>query len=329
MPEDIIEELRKRDHQVIETEDMEHGLEANDIVYLTRIQEELFAVAQRTRTEYAGVADLYVKLAQTSDDLGASQADLLKFTEAVGNALTVSGTSAQQAQGALLQLSQGLASGVFRAEEFNSVLEGAPEIIRTVAKNLEGMGGSIGKLRTAVKDGQVTSEAFFRAFLAGSADLAKRAESLPLTFGALVVLGGADMVSVVIRMSLVQLETPDPMRGRVGAVNSVFVGASNQIGEFESGVLGRLARAGARGGGGWRGDHDRRRAVDAMVPGAGAPRPACRGRPAGRGRAPATLRLTRRAGGHAGHVRCSPAAQGAARAARRDEMHGVPPAAAG
>jgi MFS family permease len=61
--------------------------------------------------------------------------------------------------------------------------------------------------------------------------------SLPLTFGALVVLGGADMVSVVIRTSLVQLETPDPMRGRVGAVNSVFVGASNQIGEFESGVL--------------------------------------------------------------------------------------------
>jgi MFS family permease len=61
--------------------------------------------------------------------------------------------------------------------------------------------------------------------------------SLPLSFAALVVLGASDMVSVVIRMSLVQLETPDAMRGRVGAVNSVFVGASNQIGEFESGVL--------------------------------------------------------------------------------------------
>ena len=45
------------------------------------------------------------------------------------------------------------------------------------------------------------------------------------------------MVSVVIRMSIVQLETPDAMRGRVGAVNSVFIGASNQIGEFESGVV--------------------------------------------------------------------------------------------
>ncbi|MEI7446151.1 MAG: MFS transporter [Burkholderiales bacterium] len=61
--------------------------------------------------------------------------------------------------------------------------------------------------------------------------------SMPLSFAALVVLGAADMVSVVIRMSIVQLETPDEMRGRVGAVNSVFIGASNQIGEFESGVV--------------------------------------------------------------------------------------------
>jgi MFS family permease len=53
---------------------------------------------------------------------------------------------------------------------------------------------------------------------------------------ALVVSGAADMISVVIRQSLVQLDTPDEMRGRVSAVNSVFIGASNQLGEFESGV---------------------------------------------------------------------------------------------
>ena len=53
---------------------------------------------------------------------------------------------------------------------------------------------------------------------------------------ALALGGAADMVSVVIRQSLVQLDTPDEMRGRVSAVNSVFIGASNQLGEFESGV---------------------------------------------------------------------------------------------
>lgn len=53
---------------------------------------------------------------------------------------------------------------------------------------------------------------------------------------ALIIMGAADMVSVVIRSSLVQLQTPNEMRGRVGAVNSIFIGASNQLGEFESGV---------------------------------------------------------------------------------------------
>jgi MFS family permease len=57
-----------------------------------------------------------------------------------------------------------------------------------------------------------------------------------LSLIALIVMGAADMVSVVIRSTLVQLQTPNEMRGRVGAVNSIFIGASNQLGEFESGV---------------------------------------------------------------------------------------------
>jgi len=60
--------------------------------------------------------------------------------------------------------------------------------------------------------------------------------SFGLSLVMLAVSGGADMVSVVVRQTLVQLETPDAMRGRVGAVNSVFIGASNQLGEFESGA---------------------------------------------------------------------------------------------
>lgn len=61
-----------------------------------------------------------------------------------------------------------------------------------------------------------------------------------LSMVALAITGGADMVSVVVRQTLVQLETPDEMRGRVSAVNSVFIGASNQLGEFESGATAAL-----------------------------------------------------------------------------------------
>jgi MFS family permease len=64
--------------------------------------------------------------------------------------------------------------------------------------------------------------------------------SLPLSMAALAVVGAADVVSVVIRFSLVQLQTPDEMRGRVSALNSLFVGTSNQLGDFESGVVAAL-----------------------------------------------------------------------------------------
>src|SRR5262249_32257322 len=76
---------------------------------------------------------------------------------------------------------------------------------------------------------------------------------LPLSVFALAVLGGADMVSVFPRQSLVQIATPDRMRGRVSAVSTLFIAASNELGEFESGVVARFlgpVGAGAVGGAG-------------------------------------------------------------------------------
>lgn len=64
--------------------------------------------------------------------------------------------------------------------------------------------------------------------------------NLWLSLACLFVLGAADMISVYIRQTLVQIETPDPMRGRVAAVNTVFIGASNELGEFESGTVAAL-----------------------------------------------------------------------------------------
>ena len=64
--------------------------------------------------------------------------------------------------------------------------------------------------------------------------------SFPLSLAALTLLGASDMVSVVIRATLIQIDTPDALRGRVSAVNAVFIGTSNQLGDFESGVLAAL-----------------------------------------------------------------------------------------
>ena len=65
-------------------------------------------------------------------------------------------------------------------------------------------------------------------------------KSFVLSLGALATLGGADMVSVYVRQTLIQIVTPDAMRGRVASVSFLFIGASNELGEFESGVTARL-----------------------------------------------------------------------------------------
>ena len=59
---------------------------------------------------------------------------------------------------------------------------------------------------------------------------------MALSMAALILLGACDMVSVIVRHTMVQLATPDDMRGRVSAVNMMFIGASNEVGQFESGI---------------------------------------------------------------------------------------------
>jgi MFS family permease len=78
---------------------------------------------------------------------------------------------------------------------------------------------------------------FAAVILFGAATIAfALSRNVWLSMAILSVLGAADVTSVVVRSSLVQMETPDEMRGRVSAVNSLFIGTSNQLGEFESGV---------------------------------------------------------------------------------------------
>ncbi len=89
--------------------------------------------------------------------------------------------------------------------------------------------------------GRVGRTMFASVFVFGVATIVfGLSSSFTLSMLSLAVLGAADIVSVVIRSSLVQIETPDEMRGRVSAVNSMFIGTSNQLGEFESGVTAAL-----------------------------------------------------------------------------------------
>lgn len=150
------------------------GLEGDK---LRSVYDQLFASSQRQGTSIEATTTLYSRLAGAQKDLKATQGELLRFTEGVGVALRVAGTDATTASGALLQLGQAMGGGKIQAEEYNSIIDGARPILQAVANGLVEAGGSVSKLTTLVKDGQVSSQAFFRAFLAGLPSIERQAES--------------------------------------------------------------------------------------------------------------------------------------------------------
>lgn len=132
-----------------------------------KILDELYSSAQRNAAPLGAMADLFGKAAQASDNLGASNADLIRFSDGVATALRVAGTSAGAASGGLTQLGQLLGSSRVQAEEFNSVNESMRPVLIAVANGLDKAGGSVSKLKQLVNDGEVSGRAFFEAFLRG------------------------------------------------------------------------------------------------------------------------------------------------------------------
>lgn len=139
---------------------------------LTSAQTKLFEIAQRTAQPIEATTQLFSRASIAAKELGASQAELFKLTEITGNALRLQGSGAAEASGALRQLSQSFSSGIVRAEEFNSILEGAFPLAQAAARGIDEAGGSVGKLRQLVVAGKVTSQDFFEAILKGGESIA-------------------------------------------------------------------------------------------------------------------------------------------------------------
>lgn len=150
---------------------------------MAEVEDRLFAAANRNGAEIEAVATLYSRASIAAAELGTNQDDLLRFIDGTTAALRVQGGSAASASGALLQLSQALGSGVVRAEEFNSILEGAFPIAQAAARGIDGMGGSVAKLRQAIVDGDITSKVFFEGLLKGFTATEAQAAGMSLTVG--------------------------------------------------------------------------------------------------------------------------------------------------
>ncbi|MBL8578888.1 MAG: tape measure protein [Mesorhizobium sp.] len=137
--------------------------------------------AMKNAVPLEDMVTLYSRASMAANNLGASQEDLRKFSENVALSLRVSGKSAQESSGALLQLSQVLGGSVVQAQEYNSLIDGAYPLLQAVASGLKEAGGDVGKLTQLVKAGKVPTKAFFDAFQAGAVVLEQKVAGSQLT----------------------------------------------------------------------------------------------------------------------------------------------------
>lgn len=197
---------------------------------LVQVTEELFEVAQRTRSAFSATTELYSRVSLAARDLGISQQQVLEFTESLNQAIIISGASAQEATNGLIQLSQGLASGALRGDELRSVLEQLPVVADVIAQEL---GVTRGELRELGSEGKINAEIIIEAFKNAREELGER-------FGQTVpTLGQA---FTVLRNSIVNfLGTLDEATGTTGAFAGFIIELSDNIdllGRALTGALG-------------------------------------------------------------------------------------------
>lgn len=143
------------------------------------LNDMIYASAQRSRGSYLATADAVAKLGLMAGDAFSSNKETIAFMEQVNKQFKIAGTSAAGVDAAMLQLTQAMCSGVLRGEEYNSILEQAPNIIQAIAKYMD---VPKGKLKDMAADGQITADIVKAAMFACADETNAKFESMPKTW---------------------------------------------------------------------------------------------------------------------------------------------------
>lgn len=159
----------------------------SQIKLVTKSNEQFLAVRGRLRemaddnlNDISATISLYTNSARALQNMGKSQEDVLKFTNAISLAMGVGGKSAQEQAAALRQLGQAMQSGVLRGDEFNSIAENAPILLDLVAKSLN---KTRGEVRELAQEGKITADVVYNAVGGSTEELQKQFNSMPTTMG--------------------------------------------------------------------------------------------------------------------------------------------------
>lgn len=140
----------------------------------------VYQVAMQSNTSLESTANLFSRVYDTGKLMGLSQQQVLEVTKSINQAVQLSGGSAQSSEAAVTQLTQALQSGVLRGDEFNSIMEQAPTIAKTLAKEL---GVTTGELRNMAENGEISADRVIKAFQNQSASIQADFDKMPVTVG--------------------------------------------------------------------------------------------------------------------------------------------------
>ncbi len=151
------------------------GLQTQD-----ELQKMIFDSAQRSRAGYASTAAIVSRIGANAKDAFSSTQEMVAFAEQLNKKFVIAGATTEEMNSALIQLTQGLGSGVLRGEELNSVFESAPNIIQSIA---DYMNVPIGQIRSMAAEGQLSAEIVKNSMLAAADETNAKFATMPMTIG--------------------------------------------------------------------------------------------------------------------------------------------------
>ena len=161
---------------------------------LTQVTQRVFDITQSTRSSLDATASLYARLERATREYGTSAENVAKLTTIINQGFVVSGATAQEAENAIIQLSQGLASGALRGEEFNSVNEQGNRLIVALA---DSMGVSIGQMRAMAAQGKLTTDVVVNGLLGQGDVIGKEFANTTQTIGQAFQIAGNNITQFV------------------------------------------------------------------------------------------------------------------------------------
>ncbi|HCZ4995650.1 tape measure protein [Salmonella enterica] len=207
---------------------------------LVDVTERVFNITQQTRGSLDATASLYARLERATRDYGTSADDLAKLTTIINQGFVVSGATAQEAENAIIQFSQGLASGALRGEEFNSVNEQGNRLIVALA---DSMGVGIGQMRQMAAAGKLTTDVVVNGLLSQGVTIGNEFANTTTTISQALQVAGNNITKFFGENSTVKTSTAIfndaviSVSDNIGALSAILTAAAAVMGSRYVGAL--------------------------------------------------------------------------------------------